>query len=81
MTENSERREHIGITVFENKSETKNALLVLNVNDETRFSNPDGASDLSVPGTQFDGQTHTHHKVTGQTAKKIESLSSLLGAF
>ena len=33
------------------------------MNDETRNIIPDEASQLSVPGTHFDRQSHTHHTV------------------
>ena len=62
----SERREYIGSNVpFENASENNNTLGVTNVNDETRQNIPDEVSELSVPGTHFDRQPHTHHMVTG----------------
>ena len=65
----SERREYIGSNVpFENASENNNTLGVTNVYDETRHNIPDEVSELSVPGTHFDRQAHTHHMVTG--AKK-----------
>ena len=58
----SERREHIGSNApFENASENNNTLGVTNVNDETRHNIPDEVSELSVPGTHFDRQPHTHH--------------------
>ena len=63
LTANSERGEHIKITsTFENASENNNILHISNVNDETRNSNPDEISELSVPETRFDRQTHTHHR-------------------
>ena len=62
----SERREHIGTNApFENASENNNTLGVTNVNDETRHNIPDEVNELSVPGTHFDRQPHTHHMVTG----------------
>ena len=62
VSANSERREHIGINAsFENASGNNNTLGVSNVNDETRHSIPDEVSELSVPETHFDRQTHTHH--------------------
>ena len=62
VTENSERGEHVGINVsFENASRNSNVLDVSNVNDETRNNLPDEISELSVPDTCFDRQTHTHH--------------------
>ena len=67
---NSELREHVGInTSFENASENNNVLHVSNVNDETRRDFPDEVSELSVPGTRFDRQSHILHMVTGQTAQ------------
>ena len=54
--------EHIGITAsFENVSERINTLHVFNTNDETRNDVPDAVSEMSVSGTQFDRQPHTHH--------------------
>ena len=59
---NSERGKHVGITaLFQNASGNNNVLNLSNVNDETRNSNPDEVSELSVPETRFDQQTHTHH--------------------
>ena len=59
---NSELGEHIGISAsFENASENNNVLHVSNVNDETRLDFPDEVSELSVPGSRFDRQAHTHH--------------------
>ena len=59
---NSERGEQLGIKApFENASGNNNILHVLNVNDETRHGIPDEVSELSVPETNFDRQTHTHH--------------------
>ena len=59
---NSESREHVGINaIFENASGDNNTLGVSNVNDETRHNKPDEVSELPVPETHFDRQTHTHH--------------------
>ena len=70
VTANSERGEHVGINAsFENASGNNNILHVLNVNHETRHNIPDEVSELSVPETHFDRQTHTHHIVAGQTAQ------------
>ena len=61
VTANSERRERVGINAsFENASENNDILRVSNVNDETRQNIPDELSELSVPETRFDRQTHTH---------------------
>ena len=63
---NSERREHTGINIsFENASENNNTKSVTNINDEARRNSQDGVSELSVPGTQFDRQSHIHHVLTG----------------
>ena len=62
VSANSERRERVGINAsFENASKNNDTLDVSNVNDETRHNNPDEVSELSVPETHFDRQTHTHH--------------------
>ena len=68
VTVNSERGEQVGINAsFENASGNDKILHVWNVNDETRHNVPDEVSELSVPETQFNQQTHTHHTLTGQT--------------
>ena len=62
VTANSERGEHVGINAYlENASGNNNILHVSNVNDETRHNIPDEESELSVPGTHFGRQPHTHH--------------------
>ena len=62
----SERGEHVGIHApFENASGNNNVLHVSNMNDETRNKIPEELSELSVPETPFDRQTHTHHKDVG----------------
>ena len=67
VSANSERREHVGINAFfENASGNNNTLGVSNVNDGTRHNNPDKVSELSVPETHFDRQTHTHHSFTNR---------------
>ena len=59
VTANSKRRQHVGINAFfENASENNN---IRNGNDETRNDLPNEVSELSVPGTHFDRQTHTPH--------------------
>ena len=61
VSANSEGKEHVGINIsFENASGNSNTLGVSNVNDETRHKIPDEVSELSVPETHFDRQTHTH---------------------
>ena len=65
VTVNSESGEHVGIVApFENTSGNNNTLHVSNVNDETRHNIPDEVSELSVPETHFDRQTHTLHTFT-----------------
>ena len=62
VTANSERGEYVGISVpFENASGNNNVLHISNVNDETRNNIQEKVSELSVPETRFDRQTHTHH--------------------
>ena len=66
MSANSERTEHTGIDAsFENASENNNTIGVTSINDEPRRNSQDGVSELSVPGTQFDRQSHIHHVMTG----------------
>ena len=66
VSANSERRKHAGIDAFfKNASENNNKLNTTNENDETRQNIHDEVSELSVPGTHFDRQPHTHHMVTG----------------
>ena len=62
MSASSERREHLGIHAsFENASEGNDTLGVSNVNYETRRNITDEVIEMSVPGTRFDRQPHTHH--------------------
>ena len=64
VSANSERREHAGINAFfENASENNNKLNATIENDETRQNIHDEVSELSVPGTHFDRQPHTHHNI------------------
>ena len=66
VSANSECREHAGIGAsFENASENNNTIGVTSINDEARRNSQDGVSELSVPGTQFDRQSHIHHVITG----------------
>ena len=75
VSANSERREHAGINVsFENASENNNKLNTTNENDETRQNIHDEVTELSVPGTHFDRQPHTHHNIfLGMRAEQNES--------
>ena len=75
----SERWEHVGIiTLFENASGIF-VLITTNSNDETRGIIPDEVSELSVPETRFDRQTHTHHTVTGKTTQTNQIPEFLTG--
>ena len=54
--------QHIGITAsFKNLSDGINTFNVLNVQDETQDNILDKVSELSVPVTEIDRQSHTHH--------------------
>ena len=78
---NSEHGEHVGINVyFENASENNNIQPVLNGNDETRHNIPDEVSELSVPETHFDRQTHTHHNRNVQAQTRIPCSSPTLSS-
>ena len=80
ITANSEREEHVGINAsFENTPGNNNTLHRSNVNDETRSNAPDKVSELSVPETRFDRQTHIHHTVTGQTTQTNQNPEFLTG--
>ena len=62
VSANSECTEHAGIGAsFEDASENNNTIGVTSLNDEARRNSQDGVSELSVPGTQFDRQSHIHH--------------------
>ena len=62
VTANSECGKHVGINAFLEKASENNSIPhISNVKDETRHNIPDGVSELSVPKTHFDRQTHTHH--------------------
>ena len=77
---NSARGEHVGInTSFESASGNNNVQQVTNGNDETRNNILDEASELSVPETRFDRQTHTHHMLTGQTTQTSQNPEFLTG--
>ena len=66
VSANSERREHGGINPpFVSASEDNNVLSVTNINDEPRYNTQDAVSELSVTGTHFDRQSHTHHMASG----------------
>ena len=59
---NSELGEQIGVTAnFEKSSERNITLFVLNTNDENWNDIPGEVSEFSVPGTNYDRQTHSHH--------------------
>ena len=59
---NSDRGEHIRITSsIGNVSEKNNTFHKLKANDETQGNISHKVSELSVPRTHFDRQSHTHH--------------------
>ena len=63
--------ERVGITApFENASENSNVLHVSNMNDETQNNIPDEVSELSVPGTRFARQSHTHNSNAGNKSAR-----------
>ena len=68
VSANSERRDHGGINPsLDYASENNNMLSATNINDEPRYNAQDAVSELSVPGTHFDRQSHTHHVASGAT--------------
>ena len=80
MMTNSESGEHAGINVsFENASGNNKVQQVPYGNDVTRNDIPDEVSELSVPETLIDQQTHTHHMVTGQAAQTNQIPEFLAG--
>ena len=69
---NSERRERVRVNAsLQNASRNNDTLDVSNVNDETRHNIPDEVSELSVPVTHFDRQSHTHHNTGLLTVVEI----------
>ena len=65
-----EREERVGISApSESASENNKVLHLSNMNEETQNNILDDISELSVPGTRFDRQSHNHHMVTGLTAQ------------
>ena len=66
VSANSERREHGGINPpSDSASENNNMLSVPNISDGPRYNTQDAVSELSVPGTHRDQQSHTHHVASG----------------
>ena len=64
---NLERGEHVGTSaLFENVSERNKTLHVFKTGDETPNNNPDKVNELSVTGTHFDQQSHTHQALGTQ---------------
>ena len=59
----AERGKRMGtIDPFQKVFERNNTLRELNMNVETRRNIPDKVSELSIPRTHFDRQSHAHHK-------------------
>ena len=66
----SERGERLKVFGFsENVYEKNNTLHVFDTNDETTNNFPDEVSELPIPGTHLEQQSHPHHMVSGQTAQ------------
>ena len=62
VTAASEREEHIRITAFfKNVSERNNTIHEINVKDETLGNIQGMVTELMVPRTRSDRQSHTHH--------------------
>ena len=77
---NSERREHAGIKAsFENASGNNDTQVISKVNDETRHSFTEEVSELSVPGTHFDRQPHTHNMVKGNGDRQSQTHHMVTG--
>ena len=77
---NSECGKHAGlIASFGNASGNNGIQKVSNGNDETRDNILDEVSELSVPETLFDRQTHTHHIVTGKATQTNQISEFLTG--
>ena len=73
VTANSECREHEEINVsFENASGNSKVQQIPYGNHETRKDTPDEVSELSVPETRFDRQTHIQPNVA-QKKEKIKT--------
>ena len=63
---NSEHDEHKRVTAFfENGSKSNTTLYVFNSKDEYPKENLDKVGELSVPGTDFDRQPHSHQTIIG----------------
>ena len=62
--------------LLENACENKN---LRDSNDETRNNISNEGSEMSVPETHFDRQTHTHHMVRGQTTQTNQVPEFLTG--
>ena len=74
VSANSDHRGRSGDNVsFENASENNNTLGVININDGTRCNFHGRVSELSVPGTQFDRQSPTHHMTSGVSNETYHS--------
>ena len=79
VTANSERGKLVGNNAsFENASGNNNKLHVSNKNDGTRYNIPDEVSELSVPETRFDWQSHTHHRCGHSQVMKMQGFTKVL---
>ena len=69
---NSEPKDQVGISApFESASGSNDTPGISKVNDKTRNTFADEVSELSVPETHFDRQSHTHH-----TCKNVSWIDS-----
>ena len=74
VSANSDHRGRWGDNAsIKNASENNNTLGVININDGTQCNFHDRVSQLSVPGTQFDRQSPTHHMTSGVSSETHHS--------
>ena len=64
--------------LLKTQSGNNNVQQVSNGNEMTRNNNPVQVSELLVPETRFDPQTHTHHSLIS-SPKLTEARKSILG--
>ena len=75
---NPERGERTWITTSSEKESERNITFhKLNSDDETRGNIPGEFSELSVPKTYFDRQSHTHHTAETPIGSKIQSIMEM----
>ena len=77
ITGTSERGEPVRNTAFfDNVSDRIFAFSELIMADDTRGNNPDELREVLLPGTHFDGQSHTHHSDAGTQNKNYREARS-----